>query len=197
MITDEMLAARILNGDSAAFEELVNRYKNSIFNIVYRLVGQYQEAEDISQEVFILVYEKMYQFDRKKKLSPWIHRIAVNTAISSLRKKKNVVNLSFDESFGKAYDNYPLINDFDPQLLFERKELAEVINSALMELPEGYRAVLVLRFQMDLKNQEIAEILGVSKENVEVKIHRARKALRKILMIKLSERGEFHELSAR
>lgn len=67
LITDEMLAARILNGDSAAFEELVNRYKNSIFHVVYRLVGQYQEAEDISQEVFILIYEKMYQFDRKKK----------------------------------------------------------------------------------------------------------------------------------
>ena len=158
------------------------------------MVGQYQEAEDISQEVFILICERC-TVDRKKKLSPWIHRIAVNTAISSLRKKKNVVNLSFDESFGKAYDNYSMINEFDPQLLFERKELAEVINDALMELPESYRVILTLRFQMDFKNQEIAEVLGVSKENVEVKIHRARKALRKILMIKLSE--ELHEMSAR
>ena len=197
MLSDEMLADRILRGDTAAFEELVDRYKNSIFHIVYRLVGQYQEAEDITQEVFILVYDKLYQFDRTKRFSPWIHRIAVNTAISNLRKKKKVVHLSFDESFGQPYEDYPSVLESDPEVMFERKEVMEDIRASIAELPESYRSVLILRYQMDMKNAEIAQILGVSKENVEVRIHRARKALRKVLLKNWEERGLIkHEMSA-
>lgn len=196
MLSDEMLASQVLKGETAAFEELVDRYKKSVFHVVYRMVGQYQEAEDITQEVFLLVYEKLYQFDRTKKFSPWIHRIAVNTTISNLRKKKKVINISFDESFNLPYDNYPTVVDTDPALLFERKELMEDIRSAMLELPETYRSVLVLRYQMDLKNPEIAEILGVSKENIEVRIHRARKSLRRVLLKRWDERGVQNELSA-
>ncbi|MGB4303692.1 MAG: sigma-70 family RNA polymerase sigma factor, partial [Syntrophomonadaceae bacterium] len=141
MLSDEILAERILHGDTAAFEELVNRYKNSIFHIVYRMVGQYQEAEDITQEVFILVYDKLYQFDRTKRFRPWIHRIAVNTAISNLRKKKKVVQLSFDESFGQTYQDYPSVMEGDPEAIFERKEIMEDIRASIMELPESYRTV--------------------------------------------------------
>lgn len=196
MISDEALADRILHGDTAAFEELVNRYKNSVFHIVYRMVGHYQEAEDITQEVFILVYNKLYQFDRSKKFSPWIHRIAINTAISNLRKKKKVINLSFDESFGQPYEDYPSVLEGDPEAIFERKEIMEDIRISIQELPESYRYVLVLRYQMDMKNAEIAQVLGVSKENVEVRIHRARKALRKELLKRWEERGVKRELSA-
>ncbi|HAA09043.1 MAG: RNA polymerase sigma factor [Syntrophomonadaceae bacterium] len=195
MLSDEILAERILHGDTAAFEELVNRYKNSIFHIVYRMVGQYQEAEDITQEVFILVYDKLYQFDRTKRFRPWIHRIAVNTAISNLRKKKKVVQLSFDESFGQTYQDYPSVMEGDPEAIFERKEIMEDIRASIMELPESYRTVLVLRYQMDMKNAEIAETLGVSKENIEVRIHRARKALRRVLLKRWEERGVQRELS--
>lgn len=196
LLSDELLAGRILSGDTAAFEELVNRYKNSVFHVVYRMVGQYQEAEDITQEVFILVYEKLYQFDRTKRFSPWIHRIAVNTTISHLRRKKKVVNLSFDENYGRPYEHYPTVMESDPELIFERQELMNDIRAAVQELPEAYQSVLVLRYQLDMKNHEIAEVLGVSKENIEVKIHRARKALRRVLLKNWEERGIQRELSA-
>lgn len=195
MISDEMLAKQTLEGDVSAFEEIVNRYKKSVFAVVYRMIGQYQEAEDISQETFINVYEKMYQFDSNKKLSPWIHRIAVNTSISALRKKKNVISLNFDEGIVLDHESYSNLNIGNPQLLLERKELKAEINAAIMELPETYRAVITLRYQMDYNNQEIADILGASRENIEVRIHRARKALRRAVLEKWQERGIIHELS--
>lgn len=196
MIGDEMLAAQTLEGDLSAFEELLNRHKNSVFAIVYKMVGQYQEAEDISQEIFITVYEKLYQFDRNKKFGPWLHRIAINASISALRRKKKVISLNFDETYTRPYEPYPQFNMTDPQLVFENKELKEEINAAIMELPENYRAVIILRYQMDYNNQEIASILGVSKENVEVRVHRARNALRRIVLKKWEERGIKNELPA-
>ena len=121
MVSDELLASRALQGDIDAFEELVNKYKKSVFAIVYRIIGQYQEAEDISQEVFLTVYEKLYQFDMGKKFAPWIHKIAVNTAISALRKRKKVINVSFDETY--IQDDTSGDSD-DPQVYFERNELS-------------------------------------------------------------------------
>ena len=190
MQTDEMLTAHTLRGEVSAFEELVNRYKNSVFAIIYRMTGQYQEAEDISQEVFLNVYQKLYQFDKTKKFSPWIHRIAINTCITALRKKNKVALINFDETFLNQHQWEEPNYYGSPDIVLERSELRSEIAAALKELPMSYQSVLVLRYQLDLNNQEIADTLGVNKENVEVKIHRARKSLRKILIQKYEERGE-------
>jgi len=195
LISDEMLANQVLQGDLTAYETLVERYKNSVFAIVYRMVGQYQEAEDISQEVFMLVYEKMYQFDPTKRFSPWIHRIAVNTSISALRKKKKIINISFDENYNRPMEDV-YSHMVDPEYHFERQELIQEIKSAIMELPDSYRTIITLRYQLDMNNQEAADVLGTTKENIEVKIHRARKALQKVLTQKWQNRGEQNELSA-
>lgn len=196
MLSDESLSQQVLSGDTAAFEELMNRYKRSIFTIAYRMMGNYHEAEDICQEVFITVFNKMYQFDSNKKFAPWINRIAVNTCISTLRKRNKVVSLSFDETYIPGNDQE--LNDLyeDPHLIIEQQELKAEIEEALLELPESYRVVLILRYQLDLKNQEIAEVIGASRENVDVKIHRARKALRKAMLKKWNERGLKNELPA-
>lgn len=190
MVSDELLAEQALLGNIAAFEELVNRYKNSVFAIVYRITGQYQDAEDISQEVFLTLFEKLYQFDSQKRFSPWLHRIAVNTSISALRKKKNIISLNFDESFiSVALKNRSSYDITDPQLMLEREELRKEIGNAIMQLSESYRTVITLRYQMEFDNQEIADILGVTKDNVEVKVHRARMALRRKILNNRQERG--------
>jgi RNA polymerase sigma-70 factor (ECF subfamily) len=197
LLTDENLAALALEGKLSAFEELINRYKNSIFGIVYRIIGQYQEAEDVCQEVFIIVYEKLYQFDPGRKFAPWINRIAINTSISNIRKKKKVITLAFEESMYNQNDvPYSVSYRDDPELMFEEKELEQEINAAIQALPDSYREVIILRYRLDLSNQEIADTLGISRENVEVKIHRARKALRNILLHKWNEKGLTYELPA-
>ena len=196
MQTDEMLAVQTLRGEMQAFEELVNRYKHSVFSIIYRMTGQYQESEDISQDVFLTVYQKLYQFDQTKKFGPWIHRIAVNTCISALRKKNKVITLNFDETYITQHELDSGYQYEDPEKAFERKELNHQIQQAINELPASYKMMIVLRYQMEYSNQEIADILGISKENVEVKIHRSRKALRKIIIGRWEERGSIHELPA-
>lgn len=192
LISDEMLVAQTLEGDISAFEEIVDRYKNTVFAIVYRMLGQYQEAEDVAQDVFLTVYQKLYQFDQSKKFAPWINRIAVNTSISTLRKKNKVITINFDEAY--IYDNKNDTAHYNPEKVYERKEILDEIKNAIEELPESYKTVIILRYQMDYSNQEIADILEISRENVEVKVHRARKALRKIIVQKWDKRGAAHEL---
>ncbi len=192
MLSDEILASQALNGELSAFEELVNRYKGSVFTIIYRMIGRYHEAEDISQEVFITVYQKLYQFDTNKRFAPWIHRIAVNTAISYLRKNRKVTTLSFDETYIQGKELNPKCKSSDPLHNLENQELYEDIMNAIGKLSNNYKVVLTLRYQLELTNQEIADTLGISKENVEVRIHRARKSLRRVLLKDWEKRGINH-----
>jgi len=194
--SDEKLACETLRGNQEAFEQLVHKYQQLVFTIAYRMVGQREEAEDIAQEVFINVYRKMYQFDTSKKFAPWIQRITVNTCISHIRKKKKVVCLNYDDTL-MTWENPTVHVDYeDPSVVYDRKELREEISQVLLQMPESYRAMIILRYQLDLTNQEIADALGISRENVEVKMHRARKSLRKYLLQRREERRDKDELPA-
>jgi len=194
--TDEILAAQAVNGDMAAFEELMNRYKKTVFRIVYRMMGNFHEAEDISQDIFVTVYRKLYQFDCDKKFGAWITKIAVNTCITAMRRNKRVVVWTFEDGLIPEYDPEATVNHLDLERAFEGHQLRAELDAALLELPEIYRTVIILRYQLDLDNGEIAEILGVTRENVEVKVHRARKALRKKMLLRWDEGGQKHELPA-
>lgn len=173
---DEVLAVQTLNGDMDAFEILLNRHQKMVFKAAYRMMGQREDAEDIVQEVFVAVYSKISQFDPQKKFSSWLYRITLNTCISRLRAKKNTVFSPFDESAFSPADSWQ--SKVNPYNVLEQKELNHHIWEALIQLPENYQVMLILRYQMDLCNQEIADTLGIKKDNVEVRMHRARKALR-------------------
>ena len=194
--SDERLVYETLQGNLSAFEELVHRYERQVFTIAYRMTNQREEAEDVAQEVFINVYRKLYQFDTSRRFAPWIQKIAVNTCITRLRKKKKVISVSFDDSLNNRSEVFPNIDYSDPSVVYDRQQLREDINEALLQLPESYRAMLILRYQLEMSNQEIAEALGITRENVEVRIHRARKSLRKVLLERRDERGKLDELSA-
>ncbi len=178
---DEILVMATLNGDMDAFEELMVRYQKMVFKAAYRLMGQKEEAEDMVQEVFMIVYRKMHLFNPEKKFSSWLYRIAVNTCISKLRSRKNTIPAPFDDAILTPTEGRPQI-EMDPQAFLEQKELRDEIWQAANQLPENYRIVLTLRYQMNLSNQEIADTLQIKKDNVEVRIHRARKALRQQLL---------------
>ncbi len=179
-IPDETLAVQILNGDTHAFEILLNRYQKLVFKTAYRMMGQKEEAEDIAQEVFLTIYSKAHQFNPQKKFSSWLYRITLNACISRLRSKRPTVSGFSDEAVYGAADGAQ--GRLNPLTVLQQNELAQHIWKAVGELPENYRIILILRYQMDFCNQEIADILGIKKDNVEVRIHRARKALRKQLL---------------
>lgn len=181
LTTDEMLAIRVQKGNVDSFEALVSRYQKPVFRVAYRMLGQKEDAEDAAQEVFLNVFQKIHQYDSTRKFSPWLYRIAVNTCISRLRGKKHMTISHFEES-DMSSGSMSMETVPTPQMEIEQRELNEQIWKAAMELPDNYRSVLILRYQMDLSNQEIAEVLNLSKENVEVRLHRARKALRTRLL---------------
>jgi len=193
-MADEALVARVREGETMAFEELILRYQRQVFSVCYRMLGQREDAEDMAQEVFLTVYEKLNLFDINRSFAPWLYRITVNCCLSRLRKKRKVVFLNFDD--GIYNEKNSLSSPFEsPEMILERLEQKEAIHWALQQLPESYRVVLILRYQLDLSNQEIADILGITKENVEVRIHRARRSLRRVLASATQE-GWSYELPA-
>ena len=194
--SDERLVHETMQGNPQAFEELVHRYQRQVFTIAYRMTNQREEAEDIAQEVFITVFQKLYQFDTSRRFAPWIQRITVNTCITRLRKKKKAVLVNFEDNISNRTDPFINIDYNDPAVVYDREELKLDLKEALLQLPESYRAMLILRYQLDMSNQEIADALGITRENVEVKMHRARKSLRKVLLERRDERRQRDELSA-
>jgi RNA polymerase sigma-70 factor (ECF subfamily) len=193
--SDEILAQQVIKGDLTAFEELVTRYQKLIFKIAYRMVGHKEEAEDLTQEVFIHIYQKMNHFNPEKKFKPWLYRVAVNTCISRLRRKRKVVFLSFDDALTGSAD-FDNVRAVSPDKNVEIQELQREVFRAVLEMPENYRAMIVLRYQLDLTNSEIAETLGITRENVEVRMHRAHKNLRRILLGRMAEGRFEYEVQA-
>jgi len=194
---DEVLAVDTVKGDLQAFEELVKRYQGAVFRLAFRMTGQREEAEDAAQEVFIQVFKKMYQFDPDKRFAPWLFRVATNICISRLRARKKVIMLNFDDPAQRRLEFEQADIDADPLISLEKSELQREVQEVLQELPEHYRLLLIMRYQLELNSQEIARSLETTRENVDVKMHRARRLLRTAMLKRLQEREETYGMQTR
>ena len=183
--SDQELIINYLKGDEKALEVLISRYLKPVYGFVYRFAGNEQDAEDITQETFVKVWGNIKKIDRQKSFKAWMFKIARNTAIDLLRKKKTVPFSRFDGEDGK---NAIIESLADPGPLaleiFERKGLAQEIAAAISELPSKYRAVFSLRQDSELSFQEIAESLGEPINTVKSRYRRALIALKSILQKK-------------
>lgn len=180
-------------GDTTAFEKILSKYEKPLLNFIYRFVGDRQQAEDLTEEVFLRVYaaRKNYQGKGKTKFSTWLYKIAANLCIDYQRKYsrsgKNIVSL---EQFQKTdEDEIPLeipdSSDFSADVLLERKQIGETIKSALLSLPENQRLALTLLVYEGKSYQKISEIIGCSISAVESLIFRARQKLKQKLSLTL------------
>ncbi|MTT31495.1 RNA polymerase sigma factor SigW [Terrilactibacillus sp. BCM23-1] len=177
------LIKKIKKGDHLAFAEVVDMYKNGVYNICLRMVGNRQEAEDLSQEAFIRAYTKIDKYDVERKFSTWLYRIATNLSIDYLRKKKPNVYLDADlpgtEDFtlkSQLADGEPL-----PEESIVNSETQALIQQEINQLPLKYRSAIVLKYIQDMNLKEISEILNIPVGTVKTRIHRGREALRKRL----------------
>lgn len=172
--------------DEPGFQDIYTAFNKKVRRYLARLVGE-AEAEDMTHEVFIKVSEALADFRGESRLSTWIYRIATNTALDRLRsvdyKQSVQERLSIDENEMAIEDKdvwtgrrTPLA---DEQLI--RKEMNECIRSFIDRLPAEYRSVVVLSELEELKNHEIAEVLGISLDAVKIRLHRARARLREEL----------------
>ena len=180
--SDSQLIADYLKGDEKSLEILIWRYLKSIYRFAFRYVNNEQEAEDITQEVFVKVWRNIKKFDKQKDFKPWIFSIAKNTAVDFFKKKKAIPFSEFENKRGENIlaetigDSSPL-----PVELLERKDAIGTLAKAINKLVPKYRKTLLLRHNDDLTFREIAESLGESLNTVKSRHHRALIMLKKFL----------------
>ncbi|MDD5050689.1 MAG: sigma-70 family RNA polymerase sigma factor [Candidatus Pacebacteria bacterium] len=178
---DIILIEKSLEGDTSAFEILVSRYLKHIYNFVYHLSGNVDEANDISQEVFVKVWKNLKKFDPEQNFKTWLFSIARNTTIDYFRKKKSI---SFgDMEIGESTSFEDSLTDEEPlpDEIFERKELGTFLEKALETLPLEGRTIILLHDKEDLTFEEISKILKKPMNTVKSQYRRAILAFRKTM----------------
>lgn len=182
-LDDHQLIQQCLRGNRAAFEELVRRYGDRLFNTVFRLLGNTEDAQDVVQEAFINAYQSLHTFRRDSQFFTWLYRIAYNTAVSHKRKHKGTVSIeaSRNGESGVGIDPLDVSEHNQPGNAMQKAEEERGIQKALNQLSPEHKEVLVYKEIEELKYEEIAEILGVPVGTVRSRLHRARLELREIL----------------
>ena len=178
---DRRLITECLQGRKAAFGDLVRRYQDRLYNAIYRLVDNAEDAADVVQDAFLNAYQSLNSFKGDSEFFTWLYRIAFNTAIS-LKRKRRVV-LRFDagpngEMVGDPIDESELTR---PGSALERSEEEAKLQAALNRLSPEHRTVLILKDIEGQKYEEIAEILDVPIGTIRSRLHRARLELRELL----------------
>ncbi|MCX6303501.1 MAG: sigma-70 family RNA polymerase sigma factor [Bacteroidetes bacterium] len=179
---EKYLVNEVLSGNKRAFVQLIRQYEGLVLHIVTPLIGVNEDREDICQDVFIKVYEKLNTFQFKSKLSTWIGNIAYNSSINYLQKKKNVLlsnivstenELSFIDSINIETDN--------PEKISIRREDISQLNQSINILPEFQKTVLLLFYKEEISLDEISKILEIPVNTVKSHLFRARNSLKQLM----------------
>jgi len=179
---DTPLIRRFQEGDGSAFEELFIKYQSKVFNTAYRMLGNYEDARDMAQEVFIRAHKSLRRFRGDSRFYTWLYRITVNSCINQLKSQKPTVSLgNCDESWERGKPALGSSPNRGPLERLEEKELQRYVQNGINSLPSKYRSVIFLRDIQGLRYHEIAEILACSLEAVRSSLYRARQELRKEL----------------
>ena len=166
---DRALVRRYLNGERAAGDELVNRFHRSVFNVALRMLGNVQDAEDVTQTTFGNAFAALGSYDPKHRFFSWIYRMTVNESLNTLKRRRDLVSL--DASFDVPVADESSYSDAE-----------ERIGRALLELKPDDRAVVVLRHFVSFSYEEISDVLGVPVKTVKSRLFTARERLRDSLV---------------
>ena len=175
MDSDKMLIDRILAGNLGAYKQLVRHHEKLVSHMVSRVVQNEEDIKDVSQEVFIRVYQHLGRFSFEAKLSTWIAKIAYTTSLNHLRKKGNQNAYKADPGENEFVD------DLTPADILHAKNEAEFIQQQVRRLPLAYRTVLTLYHLNEFSYREIEEITGMPEGTVKTHLFRARKLLKERL----------------
>ncbi len=178
---EELIGEFQLNNEVRAYEILVTRYKNPLFNYVFRFLGDYEQTSDVVQETMIKVYRNKDSYKSIAKFSTWIYTIAGNLAKTELqrRKRKNLFSIS---SFGEENESFDIKDEeATPDVLADSGIKSEIIQEALLKISEVYREMIILRDIQEFSYEEIAEMKGISIGTVKSRINRGRAQLQQLL----------------
>ena len=184
LVNDCELVSTAISGTEGSFEELVRRYQRPISAYVYRMVGDYESALDLTQEIFIKVYGSLRRYRAEFKFSTWIYKIAHNCAVDHLRRSSTREQSLIS---GTESDNFELpleSSRLSPEQESERKERRIEIESVIRALPSNYRELIILRHSQDLTYEEIVEVTGLPLGTVKNRLFRAREMMRELFVEK-------------
>jgi len=187
---DKEMVLAVREGDTTAYRGLVEKYQNRVYQMVYGMVRNQEDARDIAQDAFVKAYDNIHRFRLESSFYTWIYRIAMNLAIDNLRKHKRHGTSEFDETVATRDGTgaiHELHHQDGPAKSLERKQLYARIMAALQELPEDQRQVILLRELEGLSYKEIAEIMEVPEGTIMSRLFYARKKLQKLLAEDRSE----------
>ncbi len=173
-VDDIALVQRCLEGEQAAFEELIEKYQNIVFNVAFRMVQCREDAEDIVQSVFLSAYENLPRFNSRYKFFSWIYRMTMNESINLIHRRKPEVMI----------DDYHATTGVTPESDCEVTEVRTVLERAVAALTPEYRAVIILRHFEELTYEEIAEALKLPMKTVKSRIYSARQLLAQNVTLK-------------
>jgi len=179
-------------GDTKAFEELMRRTQDKIYNLGIKFFGNKDDAADLLQETYIKAYESLPSFEGRSSFSTWLYRIATNFALMKLRKEK-IKKVSIEE-LKELTDGIKNSIDFydwseNPYLHYKNEELKEILNEAINSLPPKYKTIFILHDIEGLSIQEVAKILSLSVPTIKTRIHRSRLYLREKLSEYFKKKG--------
>lgn len=181
-LSDRKLVRNLRRRDEDAFRELVRVYQHRVFNIVYRIVGDREEAEDVAQEVFVAIFKHIDSFRGDAKFSTWVYRIATNQARNRLKyhaRRHRRDHQNYEDAPESAHQDSDFAGTIpQPEDAVLGRELEKIIQEGLAELGEIHRTIIVLRDVEHLTYQEIAEIVELPEGTVKSRLFRARVALK-------------------
>ena len=192
-IREALLIRRLRQRDEKAFEEVVVLYRDKVFGLVLRMVGNREEADDLSQEVFITVLKSIHTFRGDSKFSTWLYRIASNhtkNRMKYLHRRAYKTTGELDEAAENAMtrgDAQAKGREQTPESAMAGRQIDRVVQDAIAQLDEDHREIIVLRDMEELSYEEIAEITGLAEGTVKSRLHRARTALKEHVQKRLGE----------
>lgn len=178
--TDEEIVERVKSGETALYEILMRRYNQRIYRVVRSILREDSETEDVMQDAYVSAYQHLHQFRGEAPFSTWLTRIAANEALHRLRLRKRVVSIDDKEWEGDGAMN-PIEGSLDPEQSASISELGDLLEEALLDLPQPLRIVVMLRDVEEMSTAETAAVLDLTEENVKVRLHRGRRLARKWL----------------
>ena len=181
-LTDGELIVSAMTGRSESFEELVHRYQKPITGYVFRMLGDYEASLDVTQEVFIKVYNSLSKYSDEYKFSTWLYRIAHNAAIDHMRRNSITPQSIEVENPDGTYQLQIESRNPSPEQDHERSEWRNEIDAVVRCLPAAYRDLIILRHSRDLSYDEIAEVTALPLGTVKNRLFRAREMMRAIFI---------------
>lgn len=184
--SDELIVSKVIEGKIELFEVIVRRYNQQLFRVVRGYLTSRQDAEDAMQSAYLKAFENLSQFRGEAKFSTWLVRIAINEALKILKSRKGTVDFSVTDH--QNNDQTDSGEEFSsPEAKVIEKDMNKHLEKAIDQLPPKYRSVLIMREIEQLSTSETAEVLEISRSNVKVRLHRAKKMLQDELTDMLDE----------